>query len=189
MLFLRHLLQLIMAPHTGWADISSVDKPVSFWMSKGFYPLLAICSLSCIVSYFYHPDLSIGICIQRMLITFIGFYATYYIAGLVFATALNRLVRLPDASDLTISGAISRFNTMTIFCTGLMMLLTLIGNLMPFELIVTKFLYLYILFIIYRASDFIGIEQDRIGLYTLTSFIAVFIPPFCIMEWLSTLLS
>lgn len=189
MLFLRYLLQLILAPHTGWSDISSADKPVSFWLTKGFYPLLGAGALSCFASLIYHQESTVGVCLQNAIILFIGYFASYFIAGLIFSTAYPKLVQLPDESELTHNGVICRFNIMTLFSLGLMVLLTLIENLLPFDIAVTRFLFLYVLFIIYRAADFIGVTPVRAGLYTLTSFVAVFIPPFLIIMWLSSLLN
>lgn len=185
-LFLKHLLQLIIAPHAGWEDISAADKSVRFWLEKGFYPLLGVTALSCFMSFFYHHDSTIGICLQNSLTTFVSFFATYFIAGLVFSSFMDRIIVLPDDTELTRLGVMSRFNIVSIFILSLMALITLIENLLPFDLSVIKFLQFYVLFVLYRASDFAGVPQERIGIFTLIGAFCIFIPPMAVYWWFST---
>lgn len=184
-LFIRYLIQLIMAPGAGWEDISKADKPTNVWLSTGFYPLLGIASLSSFMSLFYQTDATFGHCLISALTIFISYFATYFIAGLVFSYSLAKFVTLPDNSDLSRTGALARFNIVAMFSLSIMTLITLIENLLPFENPITKFLFVYVIFILYRGADFAGVPEERAGLFTLVGFGCVFIPPFAISAWLS----
>jgi len=184
-LFIKHLIQLIIAPHTGWEDIKKTDRQTNVWLTKGFYPLLGLTAASCFMALFYHTETTLGECIQNALAIYISYFTSYFIAGLVFSWLLDRIATLPDSSEQTRAEAISRFNIVSLFTLSLMALLTLIENLLPFDITVTKFIFIYVLFILYRGADFAGVPNEKAGIYTLSGCLCLFLPPFAIYSWLS----
>ena len=179
--FLRDSLQLILAPVKGWEDVSADGLNHESLFKKGLIPLLVITALSSYVRLLFDIDASFIGVLQQSIVTFIKYFATYYVASLTFA------VYLPSC----INGEFSHKKCYTFITYGITLLaiVNIIENCIPVELAVVYIMPVYVMYILWRGLRYLSVSFDGVGQFIFLTVSVIMIPPVLLQYLFSMLLS
>ncbi|MDE6198074.1 MAG: hypothetical protein K2F91_09450 [Muribaculaceae bacterium] len=150
--FLRYLLQLILAPAKGWEDIEASDPDPELLTRKALYPLTGIAAATEFLALFYSRGTGLPEVLMRATALFGTYFTAVFIARLIFELYLGRLTTAaPDSR---------RTSTMTVCGIGLMVLVRMLENCLPWNLVLLKFLPIYVVLVLYKAIPYIGVRRD-----------------------------
>lgn len=170
--YLKTLLQLFLAPTKGWEDVSADGVEPHRLLTRGLYPVIAIAALTQLLEPFHMPDVGMGTAVIRMIVTFIMYFAGYFIG--IFGLSLT----LPD---ITVGGETNDFNVHTfVACIiGLMAVIKIIDNCVP-DVPWIYFLLFYVAVIEWKGARYMHIERGSSTRFTLAAIGSVIIPPLLI---------
>ena len=151
--FLRHICQLIMSPGNGWEDISYSGDDPSKLATAGLYPLFALASVSIFVQYFYESNLELVTLLQYAIITFAQFFITYFCAMVIFASTMEKCVE-GDLNE-------KKYITVITYSLAIMSLITFVQNLIPVEISIVYFLYLYIGVVLWKSTRYLAVKENE----------------------------
>ncbi len=173
--FLKYLCQLFVSPGRGWEDISYSGKPYKQLTTEGLYPLLGVAALSVFVGYFYNNEYTLVDLLQQSIITFVKYFVTLYLAGILFTTYVHKMIdgELNDKKNYTF----------IIYNIALLATYSTIENCLPIQLAFVKFLPLYSAIIIWKGTRYIGVKQDSILEFTILGVAALIVPPY-VISWI-----
>lgn len=173
--FLKYLSQLLISPGKGWEDISYAGKPHPQLASDGLFPLLGVAAITVFIGYFYDPNFTLVQLLQKAIVTFVKFFATYFLAGILFSMFIPKMIDV-DLNE-------KKNHTFIIYNVALLALYTIFENCLPLQLTFVKFLPLYSAIIIWKGTRYIGVKQDSILEFSIFSTAAIVVPPF-LFDWL-----
>jgi hypothetical protein len=203
--YLQNLIQLTFAPSRGWEDLAKMAPPTVAQPQKGdnsqsdtsnlsreeslatnsyyrcFLPFISVCSCSALIRIVYDDGLGFLGAVQQVLITFISLFLAYHIARYGYNVYMPKLVKRGEEYSR------GRVMTMTMFCLSFLGLITLISNVIRVRIALLDFLPFYVIFIIWKGSDFLKIDEQRIGLYMILSTLLILGSCFIISFLLNTL--
>ena len=169
--FCKLLFQLILSPVQGWADISYASLPVKRLTSHGFYPLLALTSLTGLLFGVYHPSaMSWTTLIEKVIVEFVKFFVSYYVAVYLFSSYIHRF------SDAEPSE--KRNHTFIIFSLSLLALMDLLQNCLPIQLTVISFLAIYVAVVMLRGVQYMAVSKERTEGFMIFSVLTIILPPY-----------
>lgn len=152
LIFLKYLIQLILSPTAGWKDIVKNDPDPAVLTRRGLYPLLGVAAATELLALFYFRHVSVAQVLMRAVADFGAYFVSLYIARLIFELYLGRLTEnTPDPR---------RTSTLTIMGIGLMVLLQIITNFLPWSLVILKLLPVYVVLVLYKASAYMGVRRN-----------------------------
>lgn len=167
--FLKYLIQLVLSPRNGWQDLDAENPDPAVLFRRGLLPLLFVTAATefCALYHTHVPPLSTVII--RAIVDFGAYFIGYFIAKLVFDTYLPRFIHSePDQR---------RSDTVAVMAVGLMVAIQLIDNVVPWNLIVLRFLPLYAILVLYRADSFMHIPaRSELTFLVLTTLATVVAP-------------
>lgn len=166
--FFKYLIQLILSPSEGWADISDEKPNPGKLLHKGFLPLLAICFISVFVPYFtgLNPNL------VELIIDAFSQAGIYFIS--IFIARLILVLYLPRL-DSQVSG--DNIYTLVVCAAGLMVTVQIVTNLLPWNILFFKFMPLYVMLVLYKSTAYMQVpENNHINYLILTSAACVITP-------------
>lgn len=167
--FLKYLLQLILSPGHGWEDIRDENPGAEVLTRTGLYPLLALAAATEFLAFLYHSDIQLGTVLIHVLADFGAYFISIFIARLLFDMYLGRLCVAKPDSD--------RVATLITVGIGLLVLIQIIENCLPYPLILIKFLPVYVMLILYKAAAYLGIaEYNDMRFFGLSSMAIVVVP-------------
>lgn len=169
LVFLKSMLQLVLAPKEGWEDISIDDREPSLISVAGFYPLLLVTALSVFLGLVYHAGLAFsGLLVKAIVVLFK--YILAYFTGLWTFDALmsDYTVEEPDQR---------RIQTYLIYCVSLLAVIGLIENCLPRTLAVVQFMPLYVLLIMWRGADYLDIRPGCHLAFFIMAACSLMLPP------------
>ncbi len=167
--FIGHLLQLIISPNKGWEDISSRGDDPNNLTRQGLYPLLGIAACSVFARLIF-IDLTITSLVQQALIEFIRFFLTYFIASFVMSLTLIKVV---DGKPNE-----KKYCTFIIYNIGILTIISIINNCLPFELSLIQFLPLLVVITMWTGARYISVNKDKLVQFTAISILSILIPPY-----------
>lgn len=151
--FIKYLLQLILSPAKGWEDIAQRNPDPEELLRTGLYPLLGLTAATEFLALFWVRHVGLGDILMRALAGFGSYFVAIFIAKLIFELYLKRVTDgAPDQN---------RAFTLIVMGIGLMVLIQLISNCLPWNLVLLKFLPLYAILIIYKANDYVHVRRDE----------------------------
>lgn len=169
LLYLKSLLQLVLAPKEGWEDIAIDDREPSSLMAAGFFPILILASATVFMSMVYHMSVEISVLIQRAVVMLMKYVVTYFIGLWTFGALLPRYtVEEPDERHI---------QTFLSYSVSLMAIVSILANCLPMELPVIKFLPLYVLLIMFRGATYLDIRPGCHVSFVIMAFCSVMLPP------------
>ncbi len=179
--YLRDSLQLILAPAKGWEDVSADGLDDTALLKKGLIPFLVLTALSSFVGMFSDVDVLFISILQQSIITFIKYFATYYLACLVFT------LYLPSC----ISGEFSLKKCHTYITYGITLLavVNIIENCIPVELAVVYIMPIYVLYILWRGLRYMSVSFDGVGTFLLITILSILLPPYALQYLFNFVLS
>ena len=161
--FIRYLLQLILAPGAGWAYIRRQNPEPELLLHNGLMPLLA---------FAYMRHVTLATVLMRAVADFGAYFITVFIARLIFELYLGKLtITEPDTR---------RLENFTICGIGIMVLFQIVTNCVPWNLVLLKFLPLYAILILYKASRFLVVKKNAELRFTGLASIAIVAMPLAI---------
>ncbi len=168
--YLRHLFQLILSPGNGWEDIARANDTPRAIASSGFYPLIAIASVSVFVQGIYHTHLPFLLLFMRMIVTFLCYFISYFFGTFILSVLLER----------TLTGRYDqrRADTFVLYTLGLLSLISLILNCLPVTSMMLFFLPLYVALIQWKATAYLQVSAPRTGIFMLIAILGVLLPPY-----------
>lgn len=168
LLYLKSLIQLILAPRFGWEDVENDGLQADRIFVRGFIPLAAIAGLMSFVQLFYHPSLNlVGLAIITV-IEFMSYFLSYYIGLLVLSSILPSLTYGETDRD--------KIRLFTVESLGLLCFVGIIRNCLPSDLATVNFLLIYIAIIMWRAIDYLRVELKSELKFTLISLLSIMLP-------------
>ncbi len=165
--YLKHLLQLILSPGNGWEDIDKADIPPRDIAVKGYYPLIALTSVSVFMQGVYHHEEFI-VLFMRMIMSFLVYFVSYFFG--VFALSLFVEPTLEKRYNET------RSNTFVLYTLGLLALISLVINVLPVTKEMLFFLPFYVALIQWKGCRYMEVSKDRTGLFIIIAILGVLMP-------------
>lgn len=163
--FLKHIVQLLVNPAKGWEDIEQDNDSTRTLLQQGYYPLIAVASLSTFFQGYHigesHTFISL---LQYALISFGILFVTLFLAELAFSTLFPSMTSQTDKEEET-----RRRTTFIVYCLAIMAIIEILINVVPFNFPVLAFLPVYLLVIIYKAINYLGVKTEHIGPFMLMS--------------------
>ena len=150
--YLKYLIQLILAPGSGWEDLEKRNPDPEEMLRRGLYPLLGIAAITEFLAFFYQRHITLAEVLVRAIADFGAYFISIFIAKLIFELYLGRLTSVqPDNR---------RVMLMTVCGMGLMVLIQILSNCLPWNLVLLKFLPVYVVLVLYKAVPYIGVNKD-----------------------------
>lgn len=167
--FLIYLLQLMLSPREGWEDLGKDNPDPQAILRHAYYPLLAIATATTFLSLVYHVGESSAAVIVRALATFGAYFVALYLAKLIFDVYLARL---------SVAAVDHRRASMLILASlGMMLVFRTVSNCLPWHLIVIDFLPLYVVLVLSKAYNYLGIaRREEMRFLGIASGVTVAIP-------------
>lgn len=142
-----------MSPGNGWEDISYAGDDTKQLASTGLYPMFALASVSTFVQYFYENDLEMVTLLQYAIITFVQFFVTYFCAMVIFASTMEQCVE-GELNE-------KKYITIITYSLAIMSLITFVQNLVPVEISIIYFLYLYIGVVLWKSTRYLAVKESE----------------------------
>ncbi len=121
-------------------------------LRRGLYPLLGIAAITEFLAFFYQRHITLAEVLVRAIADFGAYFISIFIAKLIFELYLGRLTSVqPDNR---------RVMLMTVCGMGLMVLIQILSNCLPWNLVLLKFLPVYVVLVLYKAVPYIGVNKD-----------------------------
>lgn len=149
--FLKYLIQLVLSPVNGWKDLAERDPDPEEMLHKGLFPLLGVSAATEFLSVLYGSDSLLKV-VSTAVTDFGAYFIAVFIARLVLGMSLPKLC--DDEPDMR------RCYSFINASTGLMVLFQIIDNCLPWNLMLLKFLPLYAVLVISKATDYMGIRKS-----------------------------
>lgn len=157
--FLKYLLLLLISPANAWEDISIAGDNPDHITSKGFYPLLGISAISAFIPLFYDGDITLAIALQNAIITFAQYFISLFLANYLFS------IFLPSLIDGELNE--KRTSTFIIYNLALLALISIIENILPFDLAIIQFLPILVAIVIWKGCRYMAVKTDLTGRFML----------------------
>ena len=150
--FLKYIIQLLLSPAHGWSDLAKTDPDPDELARTGLYPLLGIAALTEFLALIYQRHVHLPVVLVRALADFGAYYVSIFIARLLFELYLGRLTDTkPDRR---------RVEQLTVAGIGLMVCIQIVSNCLPWNLVLLKFLPLYVVLVLYKAVPFLHVRKN-----------------------------
>lgn len=171
--YLKLMLQLVLAPSKGWDDVAIAAPDARRELLCGLVPLCVLTGVSVGVSALWDSHLQLSTVIIRAVITFAVYMLTYFIAQALLTALLPRITE----DGLVDRERVSLFASLNV---GQMAVIGLIENLLPAEVPILQFLPLFVVVVMYRARNFLGVDASRTGMMLAFGIVAVILPVYII---------
>ena len=170
--FLKHILQLMLSPAKGWEDVSQASEAPAELCSRGLYPLLGIAALSNFVRMLYGNGILLVTAIERAVVDFGAYFVTVYIARLVFDIYVGRFTAgQPPRERVTVPTAVA---------VGILLPIHISDNILPWNLVLLRFLPLYAVLVLYKSSSYMDVPTSREMNYMIMATLATVVTPLVI---------
>lgn len=150
--FIKYILLLIVSPREGWKDINKYTIPNNLLLSKLYYPVLALLSLSVFIPYIIgDTGLELKNVIIYAMIEFIKFFISFFVISyLVLGFYVNVFKSKNEANKV---------NNFIVFNLSILALLNILRNIMPgfpfFEIFP-----LYVIFVVYKGIAYLNLPKN-----------------------------
>lgn len=148
---LKYLIQLILSPASGWDDLEHTAPDAEALTRRGLYPLMVLTAVTEFLAFFYQRHAALGEVVMRAVCDFGTYFVSLFIARLIFDLYLGWLCGTKPARE--------RVACLTVCGIGLMVLVQLLCNCMPWNLVLFKFLPVYVILVLYKAIPYIGVRK------------------------------
>lgn len=172
------VLRLIIAPKSTWNTIFKRQEPINLVERNLFYPLIGILAASSFMIIAYE-DISLSAIIREAIINFI----TYFIGYIICAFCLSLL--LPKIQEENKSASDQKIKTLILYNMSFVVIINIIQNMLPAEMILLSFLPLYMLFMLSNCTEIFSIKKDLTPYFTFGAFIIIFIIPLLLNSFLN----
>ena len=169
-IFLKNIVQLILAPSNAWKDIQLEEKPFDVVVSRGLYPLMAIMLVSVFIRPIYGiEDFDLVKLLQQALVQFVALFVALY-AGRNIIEHYLPIYNCTGENDPIAVGNVVAYGT------GLMTVIQLIENLIPVELTVLQLLPAFAAVCIWQADKYLDVERKNEMVFMLICVLSLILP-------------
>ncbi len=168
--YLKYLFQLILSPGHGWEDIDKGSGNPAAVAARGFYPLIAIASLSVWMQGFYHPHIPFLALFMRMIVTFVVYFISYFFGTFMLSVFVEPM--LDDRYDEV------RCQTFTLYSLGLLAVISIIANCLPVSSALLFFLPMFAALVQWKGHLYMHVRPDKVGLFMILAILGVLAPPY-----------
>lgn len=164
--YIANILQLIISPQKGWEDLEDDDYrddgkrgaiDIRRLYTGCFLPWIAFCSLTIFVRLIYDGPFQVSTAIVRAIIEFFSMFLSYHLAIYIFSWWMPRLVSEDTLPDMR------RDAIMVMYCISIIALIFMVGNVIKVNIALISFLPFYVMFIIWKGSEFLDVPRHNIG--------------------------
>lgn len=168
--FLGNIIQLVFSPQKGWEDLEEDDYrsdgrrgriDIRRLYTRCFLPLIAICSATSFTRMLFEGGPDFLGALQMAIIEFFSLFLSYHLDVYVFSWMMPRLLDNGQQPDQR------RDAIMVLYCISVIALIFLLGNIIKVRLALIQFLPFYVIFIIWKGGDFIGVPERSVGPFML----------------------
>lgn len=174
--FLKYLIQLILSPGHGWEDVERARPDADVLARKGLYPLIGLTALTEFLAFAYERHVTLGVILIRAIADFGAYFIALFICRLILELYLGKMCGVKPES--------ARINTFTVLGLGLMVLVQLVTNCLPWHLVLLKFLPLYVVLILYKAAAYLEVDKTKVLSFTMLAALAVVAVPLALYYFL-----
>lgn len=178
-IFIKHLIELVLSPNQGWADLSD-DIPDSRYVEiHGLFPWLGIVALSSVFGLLYNTVDGFTGFISTAIITLGMYFLGYYVAVLSMSCFAENYIDSTSA-DFALNGPVyeARIKILVAYCVGILALFKLIENCLPSHLTLLHFLPFYVGIVVWKGMNFMQVKKEYYAQYLLVSIISIIAPPY-----------
>lgn len=171
--YLKLILQILMAPRSGWEDVLADGRNPRNVLFSGLIPLSALAAATVGLGFFYRNDAVAGELLIEAVVVFARYILTYFIAVALLLYVLPKL---------TFDGIVARqrVELLSVYCVGMMALIGILENILPMDIPLLQFLPLYIVVIIIQSRWFVNIDEHALFRYAACAICGIILPVFII---------
>ncbi len=178
-LFVKQLIQLVLAPSRGWEDVSEARVQVDELRRKGYYPFIAVTGLSEFMRMIYDHELGFWSVLLSAIAIVGVMFVSLYLARLFLDMTLSKFM----------SGSLNvvKVDVFVTYMMGINCLFCIFMNLMPASMTFLVFLPLISLIIIFKSAAYMSVKADsQLNFLGLAS-VALIVLPIALTALLSFL--
>lgn len=151
-LFIRQLIQLVLAPSRGWEDVSEAGAAPADIQRRGFYPFLALTGASEFLRLIYTHDLGFWTVLLSAIAVMGAMFVSLYVGRLFLDMTLSQYI----------SGQLNatKVDIFATYMIGINCLFRILENAMPASMTFLKFLPLISLLIMFKATAYMAVKPD-----------------------------
>lgn len=170
--YLRNIIQLIFSPTSGWEDLAESDLredesrgdiSIRMLFTTCFLPLITIVSLTSFLRMFYNGGPDFLQALQQGIIEFFSLFLSYYLAIYIFSLLLPRVIDQESPVDQR------RGILLVMYSLSVIAIIYLLGNIIKVRLALIQFLPFYVIYIIWKGADYIGVPERNVGAFMLVA--------------------
>ncbi len=167
--FFKYLIQLILSPSNGWEDLAKQNPDPEESLRTGLYPLMGVSAASEFLALLYGRGASMLHVVSAAITDFGAYFLAIFIARLGFDLSLSKVCdEIPEQR---------RVNNFINVSLGLMVLFQIIDNCIPWNLMLLKFLPLYVVLVISKGTGYMNIrKRDDMRFLSIAAGLIVAVP-------------
>lgn len=177
--FLRNILQLIISPDNGWSDIGKSKTGVHD-LARRLLIVTTVSSLTALLHLMQLGHPSVVYIIQAIIVTVVSLWTAYFLGDFALTNFLKNLKKKVDENTIS---------TFVTYSVALSSLQFLIQGLLPFTMAIVQLWPLYVLVVMWRGMDYLGIGRDSTLWYLLVITLSIIVPVQLITLGFATLLN
>ncbi|MDE6223718.1 MAG: hypothetical protein K2M49_08500 [Muribaculaceae bacterium] len=171
--FLKLMLQILMAPSRGWEDVGADSVGARQLFRAGLLPLIGVAALTVSFGALFQLHPSAGALIVRSIVVIARYIIAYFCGVAVLEFALPKLA---------IEGLVdrNRVELFCVYCTGMMVIIGILENLLPMELTLLQFLPIYVVVVICMGRTFLDVDERHIFRFAACAIVGLILPVFIV---------
>ncbi len=181
--YLKYLFQLLLSPSNGWEDVRDSAPEPGVLLRRGFYPLLAVVAVAEFVGLLYNKGFTAEVLLIRAIIDLGAYFVSLYLARILLEMYIPPMMARLAPEELR-----GRVLTLILLALGEMLIFRLICNLLQADVTIIKFLPLYVVLILYKGRDYVGVPADSTMNFTCLTSLAIVLIPLILHYLLSLIL-
>lgn len=177
---IRNILLLIVSPKVGWEEINAGGIATGRILRGVFLPLLCVLAVTAFVPMAYDKTITLSMSLMMAIIDFAGYFFSFHIVCYLLGGFYPELVKTRGAS--------ARLHELILYCLIYLVLLEIIRNVLPIDFTPIFFLMVYLVWIIYRGTKYMGLEQSREPRFIIVASALIILTPVLIVRLLNMLI-
>lgn len=175
LIFLRNIIQLILAPAKGWEDVSGDMADPSSLSRAYLYPLMGLASVSVFFRMIYDSEYLFAELLVAAFVVFVSLFVTFYFAVAVFRYYFHKFCEGEPNER--------KYTTVITYCVCMQSIFTIIYNIMPRISLLNFLLPLVVTLIFWKSDIYLRVRPDRNLAFLLLGICSIILPP-SILQWI-----
>lgn len=174
---IKNIILIIIAPRVGWDDVNRSSVTTLRLLSCAFIPLLIILAVSEFIPLFYDTTISLFETLLKSILVVSSYFITYYITSFLISGFYPELAKT--------NAGVERVNDFTLYCIMYLIFLNIIANVLPIDFTPIYFLMLYLPWIAYRGTEYLGVKKEKLPVFVAFSSLLMLMTPQIIIKLFS----